>query len=198
MIGFYGGTFDPIHIGHIHLAIRLLEAHQLSEVWFCPAKINPLRQSESPTPISHRLKMVELAISSIPKFKVIDLEAKREGPSYTFDTLCQLQKMQQEKKDPRQIALLLGEDSIAQFDKWHRAEEIAEHFPLLIGRRLENFSLPHTSPKISAAIKKGWTPIPVLDISSTEIRKRLKNGLYCGDLVPAIVMDYIYLNRLYS
>lgn len=194
MIGFYGGTFDPIHFGHINLAIELMEAHNLTEVWFCPALISPHRQQENPVPISHRIKMLQLALSNVPYFRVLDIESKRQPPSYTIDTIIQLQESQ-----PQPLCLLLGEDSIPGFFHWHRVEEIVERVPLLIGKRqsVEFLLPPNANPIVSSAIERGLTPTNMFDISATEVRERLRKGLYCGHLLPEKVIDYISTNALY-
>lgn len=197
MIGFYGGTFDPVHFGHLNLAIELMEAHRLSEVWFCPAEISPHRLNQKPISATHRLKMLELAIEDIPQFKLIDIESRRKGPSYTIDTLRDLTEQEKKKPSPQQIALLLGEDSLARFSQWRESEKIVEMVPLYIGSRSGDVKSWEGSFAIQKAIKKGLTRTKVMDISATEIRKRLARHLYCGHLLPAKVLDYIIENQLY-
>ena len=199
-IGFYGGSFDPIHLGHLNLAIELMEAHHLDEVWFCPTQFNPLKVKHG-TPGEQRLKMVKLAIEKIPQFKALDIEIQRPGPSYTLDTLKQLIQNDQKNSISNKYYLLLGEDILKNFNSWHKPEEIVSLIPLLIGHRYMGINKILESAKgdpiIASALQKGLTPIRMMDISSTEIRDRLKKGLYCGHLIPAKVMDYIYQNRLY-
>lgn len=91
-IGFFGGTFDPIHLGHLNLAVEIMEKRQLDEVWFCPARVNPFKQDEQATDAFQRLEMVKIAIRDIPFFRAVDVEMSREGPSYTYDTIVELQK----------------------------------------------------------------------------------------------------------
>src|SRR5204862_4879143 len=90
IIGIFGGTFDPIHFGHINLALEMKEQHHLDEVWFIPAKVNPFKLEKKLQPMGRRHKMVELGIEDIPGFKVYDVESQRQGPSFTVDTLRQL------------------------------------------------------------------------------------------------------------
>lgn len=199
-VGIYGGTFDPFHLGHLNLALEILEKRNLDEIWFCPAKISPHKLEEHPAASAdHRLKMLHLAIAEIPSFHAVDDEIKREGTSYTVDTLKYFLEQERKKPSPAQLYLILGDDSIQGFFRWHRPEEIVRLVPLLIGSRLPEFDLEKLkgNPEICESIRRGWTPTRIMEISATEIRKRLQNGLYCGHLVPKEVLDYIYKNQLY-
>ncbi len=144
--------------------------------------------------------MLRLALSDIPGFTLDDRELQREGVSYTYDTIQELQ--QEFKKNNRscRLVLLLGEDAAASFPKWHRADEIIHQVDLLVGQRpgYTLFLPKDLSSAIAQALKRWVTPIPMMDISSTEIRGRLSKRLYCGHLVPAKVLDYIQAHRLYS
>lgn len=174
-IGLIGGTFDPIHFGHIHLAVMMKEAHNLDEVWFIPSLQNPLKQTPG-TPFSHRVKMVELAIKGIPYCKVLPIEGDRPPPSYTIDTVRELKKLHPDKN----FHLLLGDDHLDSLDKWKDVKELLELAPPLIAGR---------NPLIK-------NEMPVLEISSTMVRDRLKKGLCCKQFVPESVLDYIQQNRL--
>lgn len=128
-IGVYGGTFDPIHLGHIHLAQNLMEAHGLDEVWFCPAYQSPFKAESAATPPEKRYRMTELGVEAIPNFKVIDTEIKHPGPSYTVDTLRTLTK----KYPDHQFYLLLGNDTARHFMDWKDPRGIIEMAKLIIG-----------------------------------------------------------------
>jgi nicotinate-nucleotide adenylyltransferase len=194
MIGFLGGSFDPIHLGHINLAIQLLEMCRLDSVLFCPAKINP-HKNTFPVPEQHRLSMIKLAIEDIPQFRWTDMEIRRGSPSYTFDTIKELKEANPEKE----FSLLLGEDSVPKFHTWHRADEIIDLVPLIVGlRSSSSYMIDQNNAKIAAAIQKGIVKTHIMEISSTEIRDRLGKKMYCGHLLPAKVMDYIHTNDLYS
>lgn len=197
MIGIYGGTFDPIHFGHLNLAIEMLETHHLEAIWFCPVWISPHKQKQQPVSAKMRLEMVKLALEGVPHCKVLDVEVNRGGPSYTVETLRSLNELFPNQK----FCLILGDDALPSFLRWHQPEEIVQRVPIFIGRRSSapvSLDAVAGHPEIYHAIKRGLTETKVIDISSTEIRKRLSMGLYCGHLVPAKVLDYIYAHRLYS
>ena len=199
-IGFFGGTFDPIHCGHLNLAIEILEARQLDEVWFCPAYISPHKLEISPTSVEHRLKMLSLAIEGEPRFKILDTEIKRLSPSFTIDTIQELLATQLGKSDPHRFSLILGEDAFPGFFHWRQPEEIVRLVPLLIGSRSGFFPTEELKgdPRIIESIENGITPTRVMEISSTDIRDRISRRLYCRHLMPAKVLDYIYAHDLYS
>ncbi|MFQ5728811.1 MAG: nicotinate (nicotinamide) nucleotide adenylyltransferase [Waddliaceae bacterium] len=200
-VGLFGGTFDPIHFGHLNMAEELMKAKNLEEVWLCPAFMNPHKIDQQSAPIGHRLKMVQLAISDQPRFKLLDVEAKRKGPSYTVDTLRQLVAEEQARPSPRRIHLIISDELALDFFHWHKPQEIIRLASLLIGSRLRSSKKPpplEGDPCICRAIESGWTPTSVKGISSTEIRRKLSKGLNCEFLVPRKVLDYIYQNNLYS
>lgn len=194
VIGVFGGTFNPIHFGHLQLALELFERCGLHEVWFCPARINPLRLDQALVACDHRLKMVELAIADIPNFKVLDVECRREGPSYTIDTLRWLAARHQQ-----QWRLLLGSDSLESFSRWREPEAVVRLAPPLVAprSRLARLDNLQGSSEVVNALEAGWNPMPVMEISSTWVRERLRQKRYCGHLVPAKVLDYISQYRLY-
>lgn len=198
-IGFFGGSFDPIHFGHINLALQILEIHQLDGILFCPARCSPHKKVNPPKEsFSHRLEMVKKAITNIPNFYVTDIEEKGEGLSYTIDTINLLKKEDGRFHDT-QFNLVLSEDSINYFYCWKEVEKLVELAPPLFGTRNDSFpTLDHyISESLAKIIKKGLTKTKVMDISSTDIRDRLKNKLYCYHLMPTNVLDYIYNYALY-
>lgn len=195
-IGLFGGTFDPIHFGHLNLAIQMKEYYHLDEVWFCLAKINPHKAEIQSVPANYRLQMLKLALEDLPGFQIIETELKREGSSYTIDTLRELIA---EQSTPIQLFLILGEDSASDFFHWREPKEILKLATPLVARRalLENSTHSQGDTEIQEALKKGMTPTRIMEISATEIRQRVHNGLYIGHLVPSKVIDYIYQNHLY-
>ncbi len=198
-IGLLGGTFDPLHNGHLNLAFELMEKKQLDVVWFIPTQINPHKMKTPPTPMEHRLEMVKLAIQEIPQFYLKDVEKHLPSPSYTVETLRTFIAETATLPSPPKFYLLMGEDAVPGFIHWHLPEEVIRFASLLIGSRscvwqteLDNFSLP-----VREAIQKGLTPTRLVEISSTEIRRRLAHQLYCGHLLPAPVLEYIKQQKLY-
>lgn len=197
-VGIYGGTFDPPHLGHLNLAIQMREIHKLDEILFCPVQVNPHKQNQLTTPFEHRLEMLKLCLLDVPHCSITEIESEREGPSYTIDTLNIL--MSSEAEDTPEYSLIMGDDAIPGFFRWHKPEEIVKRVPLLIGRRLWppfDISTLTQDSAINDAIRRGMTNTRVVDICSTEIRQRISEGLYCGHLVPEKVLDYIYENALY-
>lgn len=200
-VGFLGGSFDPIHFGHLKLAKELADRNGLEEVWFCPAKVNPHKQEIPPVDIFHRLKMVALAIEEDPQFSLLTLEAERDGASYTVDTLQTLVKREQESANPRQIVLILTDELIHDFIRWKDPKRIVETVPLLIGSRQNSSSNILNiieDVEIREAMRKGWCPTDLLTISSTELRKKLAKGEDCEEWIPQKVLDYIAHHKLYS
>lgn len=201
-IGIYGGTFDPIHFGHLNLAFELMEKAQLNEVWFVLAQVNPHKMEAVPaTSFAHRLNMLKLALQDIASFKIKDLEGQRPPPSYTLHTLQALLAAEDHRTSSPQFYLLLGEDAVPGFFRWHQPHQIVKLVPLLIGSRIgywheEKEGQDHL--EIREAIQKGWIKTRVMDISSTDIRSRLSKKLYCGHLVPCKVLEYIEENCLYK
>jgi nicotinate-nucleotide adenylyltransferase len=201
-IGLLGGTFNPIHFGHINLALELKEKKALDAVWFIPALLSPFRTQDPPQAPAHRLKMIHLAIESIPGFEVCTIELERPPPSYTIDTLKTLLALY-----PNYFFnLLLSEDLLLGFEQWRESLEIIRLVPLWIGSRLllqgesrlnNNLNHHQMGNEIVAAMRKGLIPTRQFDISASLVRERLKNRLYCGHLLPAKVLDYISTHQLY-
>lgn len=191
-IGFFGGTFDPIHFGHINLALQMLEVHGLEKILFCPVFCSPFKKDQPPAASpSHRLALLELALEDIPGFAVSRIEIDRGGISYTIDSLRTL--IAEGKVGGGGLRLILSDDSAAHFDRWKESEEILRLAPPLVGIRGGGPKIP-----LSESLRKGFTPMRAMEISSTEIRERLKKKLYCGHLVPRKALDYIYSHHLYS
>jgi len=191
-IGLFGGTFNPIHFGHINLAFELMEKGGLDEVWWIPTSRSPLRSESLEVTSSQRLAMLERALEGIPEFKVLDLEINEPSPSYTIDTVNEILETHPDKI----FFLLLGKDSLTQFMAWKEPLELIKRISLLIGGR-KDVSLPLFPEDIQAAIEKGMLETTLLEISATQIRERLKKRLYSGHLLPSKVLDFIYLNQLY-
>ena len=193
-IGFYGGSFDPIHFGHLFLAIQLAEIHQLDLVLVCPSFCSPFKIDKKPIAGgAERLEMVRLALEGMSGFEALPSEIERKGVSYTIDTIRAL--------PPAEYHLLLSEESALQLSSWKDAEELIRLAPPLIGCRSGAFRTSfgeENAFSLPLILNQGFTMTKSMEISSTDIRQRLQKKLYCGHLVPAKALDYIGRNRLYS
>ena len=174
-IGIYGGSFNPVHFGHVGLAKWVIENTDLDELWFLVSPNNPLKAADSLAPEEERLAAVREAVKDIPGVKVSDFEFSLPCPSYTANTLRALQQAYPDCE----FTLVIGEDNLAIFDQWREYEFILQNFRI--------FVYPRTSSRQTggvASVKKGNTSItnaknieflasaPHFDISSTEIRNR--------------------------
>ena len=190
--GFFGGSFDPIHFGHLNLAFELMERASLEKVLFCPAFLSPYKQDKpATTAADNRLEMVKKAIADIPQFEVLDLEVKKQKVSYTIKTLEELKKTYPDTD----FHLLLAQDILADFTGWKDYKKILTLASPLIGFR--NDITPAVPEELKFLLKNKLIPTRQLHISSTSIRDRLKKKLYCSHLMPKQVLDYIYQHKLY-
>jgi len=195
-IGFFGGSFDPIHFGHISLIIEMFERRGLDHILVCPALVSPTKQERPPIASpEHRANMVRVGLEDLPFCELYEAELYRASPSYTIDTIKNILAVRSER-----IMLILAEDVACDLDKWKNYEELLELTSPLIGTRLRaNHAQWNRLPKhIRLKLQQGKCHIPTMDIDSTTIRKRLQKNLYCGHLLPQKVLDYIYRNKLYS
>jgi nicotinate-nucleotide adenylyltransferase len=180
-IGIYGGTFDPIHHAHLVLARQAREELDLEQVIFVPAAVSPFK--EAPAADGEvRLRMVRAAIADEPGFVADDFELRRPPPSYTFDSI---QHFRQQFKDA-EIHCLIGEDNVAGLSRWHRFEEL--------GRLVQFVVLNRTG---RAPAHPYHTIDRLIDISATDIRKRVASGRSIRYLVPTEVQTIIQQGNLY-
>jgi nicotinate-nucleotide adenylyltransferase len=193
-IALYGGSFNPIHLGHLNLAIEMLEKQRLTKIYFCPAALSPFKLESSPVAAHHRLAMLQLATEEIPQFAILESELTRASPSYTIDTIDELLL---EARPSDTYFLIVGQDALPTFHLWHRWQEIIKKMQLLIGCRMPATSCAQHGEALQQAINAGMTPTRQMEISSSEVRLRLQQNMYCRHLLPTKVMDYIYANRLY-
>ena len=188
-LGILGGTFDPVHCGHLLLARHVLEALHLDRVLFVPAA-EPPHKTEALTASDHRWRMVRAAVEGHDRLEASDLELRRPGVSYTVDTLRRLRG-----ERPRdELFLIIGADNVPELDGWHDPEGILELAAVVAGSRVEAGDLPGGA--FEARIERVETPI--FDISSTEIRRRVRAGLPVRCLVPEAVEGYISDHGLYG
>lgn len=197
-IGLFGGTFDPIHLGHLCLATSLAEKHDLDQVMFCPAHLSPFKIETPPLASwKDRKEMVKLAVKGNPLFKVWEEMPVREGLSYTIDLI---KDFIAEHGQGNQLFLVLGRDAIDHFDLWKNVEEIVRLAPPLTGVSKEDLPevLQRLSTECAQVVAAGITRVSEVDINSTEIRQRLREKKSCLPWVPSIVLDYIHEHHLYS
>lgn len=195
-IGIFGGSFNPIHNGHLHLAESIKIAKALDEIWLIPAFISPFKQSEPPLDCFHRIKMCESALDGKNGYRVLDIECQKMSPSYTYDTLMDLKKSYPENR----FYLILGHDSAAALPSWHKADELIQEVDLLIGARSHDVEWEALKkyPLFYEKIRQGWVPINPLEISSSEIRHFIKEKKSINLFVPEPVSAYIKKYQLYS
>ncbi|MFS0554547.1 nicotinate-nucleotide adenylyltransferase [Brevibacillus sp. 179-C9.3 HS] len=187
-VGIMGGTFDPIHCGHLLAAEQAREQAGLDEVWFMPTHVPPHKKRESLTLAHHRLQMVQLAVSDHEAFRVTDVEFTREGPSYTYDTMVQLIR---QFPDCR-FSFIMGGDMVKILPKWYQYQELI-HMVRFIGLARPGTELDRESSENVTLVE-----MPVWDISSTMIREKAAAGKSIRYLVPDAVECYIKENRFYE
>ncbi|PKL81852.1 MAG: nicotinate (nicotinamide) nucleotide adenylyltransferase [Ignavibacteriae bacterium HGW-Ignavibacteriae-3] len=186
-IGIYGGSFDPVHLGHLITTRFIYEKRNLEKVIFIPNHKSPLKQDIIPTADEHRFHMLQLAIEPFPFFEVSDFEIKKNDVSYTFETLVEF------KNKYEKLELIIGYDNLCVFDKWHLPEKILELAELIVMKRNTDIVKPQNIFFNSAIL----VDTPTIDITATDIRSRVKNNLTIDYLVPQKVKEYISRNRLY-
>jgi nicotinate-nucleotide adenylyltransferase len=189
-VGIFGGSFDPPHTGHLIVAEWMRDAFGLDRILWIPAARSPHKLTQKPADDDLRLMMVRAAVENNPYFQVSDLELRRGGLSYTLDTL---EHLSEEYPDDR-FSLILGSDSLKNFDRWHRPEQILKLADLLVFRRPGSIS-----PDVPSYVAKrlSYSDAPLLEISATEIRRRCADGGSIRYLVPAPVAAIIDAHNLY-
>ena len=192
-VGIFGGSFDPIHFGHINLAIQIFEKKLVDKIIFIPASCSPFKVDKPPKAnAEHRINMLKLALDGLDFATIDDIELKKEGVSYTIDTLRAL------KEKFADLRLIVAKDTALEMHKWQNYQDVIKIAPLLVGRRENHIHFPSDmDANLKEMINKNLTAIKYMDISSTDIRERLNKSLYCSHLVPAKVLDYIYQHKLY-
>jgi nicotinate-nucleotide adenylyltransferase len=181
-LGIFGGSFDPIHHGHLILARAALEELGLDRILLIPANLSPHKTGTKPATAQDRLAMLQLATMDEPGFEACDLELHRPPPSYTVETLRELKSRQADDE----FTLLIGADNVAKFETWREPDEI---------RRLANLAV---LDRAGADAPHDWPVVRrLVDISSTDIRARVADGRSIRYLTPDKVCDYIAAHGLY-
>jgi nicotinate-nucleotide adenylyltransferase len=197
-IGILGGTFDPVHRGHLAIAGEAMARLELAAVYFVPASLTPLKEGNNILPAVHRVEMVRLAIAGNLCFKLSTVEIDRPGISYTVDTIARLK----EQFGPgTELFFIIGMDSLAQLPRWKDPSRIIRLCRLVVfprpGYRIPDLeSLEVAIPGIKERVI--LLDKPLMDISATEIRERVLSSRSVDDLVPGPVAEYIEKHKLYS
>lgn len=196
-LGIMGGTFDPIHIGHLAVAEQACEAMRLDAVVFVPAGVPVFKRDRNVTPAHHRLEMCRLAVASNPAFDVSDIEIRRGGNTYTVDTLRQMRAFYPENVE---LWFITGADAVASIVKWRESAAIADLATLIAVTR-PGFELTESMQKEIASAGSfdvRYLEATALSISSSDLRDRVAQGLSIRYLTMARVRDYIYEHGLYG
>lgn len=212
-VGILGGTFDPIHFGHLRLAEEMLELAGLDKIRFIPSGMPPHRDSPQVSP-QHRSAMVRLAIADEPAFMLDEREVTRTTPCYTVDTLRELRA---ELGNEQPLCLLMGGDAFLQLHTWHEWEQLFELAHIVVGYR-PGYTLEERINSTTATLRDHYhrrlcsvadmarspsggvteLAMPKLEISATDIRRRVAEGRTIRYLLPAAVADYINQHHLYT
>ncbi|MGF7032056.1 nicotinate-nucleotide adenylyltransferase [Paenibacillus mucilaginosus] len=192
-VGLMGGTFDPIHLGHLLAADSVCEALELDEVWFMPTNVPPHKEHKPGASAAERLEMVRLAVEGHPRFRASDVELRRGGVSYSIETVTKLRKEHPDK----QFYYIIGADMVQYLPKWYRIEELVR-LVTFVGLERPGYSTEYeTLPgPIREAVR--LVRMPQVELSSTEIRQRRAEGRSARYRVPDRVNDYIEVNSLYE
>jgi nicotinate-nucleotide adenylyltransferase len=198
-IGIFGGTFDPIHVGHLIVAEQCREQAGLDQVWFVPAARPPHKLDRPLTLFEHRVEMISLAIAGQPSFRIDELEKDRAGPSYTADTLEELRRLHPECE----FWLLLGSDTIVDLPAWRDPSRVVAGAGLMVSGR-PGHAIP-TAKQVRAMLRlPDDAPLryqavdsPLVDISSRDLRRRVGQGRSIRYMVPRAVECCVREKRLY-
>lgn len=194
-IGIFGGAFNPFHNGHLHLMNAYLEALCLDKILLIPTAVPPHKTDEYLVSGEDRLNMLSIIAKDNPRLEVSDMEFRREGKSYSYDTVCEIKRLYPEAE----LYLIIGSDQFFYFQNWYRADELLKLVTVCTSARnsgeyraLVDFKNQHGNMKNCIV-----ADFEVIAISSSEIRGRLKNGQAVSDLVPQAIEEYIKEHGLY-
>ncbi len=186
-IAVYGGSFNPIHIGHLITGFDLIEKLNYDYVIYIPANIPSHKKLIDPASQKHRLKMIKLSIKGIKQFLTSDIEIKKGGISYTIDTIRELKRIH---NNNNKIGVVFGDDLVDDLSTWKEIDSLCKISQLICMNR-------NNIKKIKTEYNIKWLENRIINISSSEIRKRIKNNLPINFLVTDKVKDFIYKKKLY-
>ncbi|MFC4356077.1 nicotinate-nucleotide adenylyltransferase [Chryseomicrobium palamuruense] len=185
-IGILGGTFNPPHYGHLLIANEVKQQLALDELVFLPNALSPFKQIDQRVNDTQRVEMLSLALSELPESRIETLELSRGGISYTYDTMVELS----ENYPNSEIFFIIGADQVEKLSAWYRIDELIKLVTLV--------AVPRPGYKLFTSYDVQQVMIPMLDVSSTELRKRLANRKTVKFLMPDSVATYCEVNRLYD
>jgi len=200
-IGIFGGTFNPIHIGHLTIAEHACDELGLNRLLIVPAAIPPHKQGEKIVDAGHRFEMVKLATRENPKFEVSDIELKRQGVSYSVETL---RIIQAKVKVLAEYDFIVGSDMVGELDTWKEIDNLIEMCTFVVavrpGFKKKNWkqmgvNLPES---IRDKVLQHTLENPMVEVSSTDIRRRVREGRSIRHMVPKAVEEYIIRQGLYK
>lgn len=198
-IGIFGGSFDPVHTGHLVIAQDAVEKLELSEVIFIPAAIPPHKQHLQQSAVEHRLNMLNLALETDLRFSVSETELQRGGVSYTFDTICDLRS----EYAHSELLLIVGSDTLVDLHNWYNIDELLELCEVASFMRPGESDFRQIREKVKLSerhkdrVLQNAFESHLMGISSSEVRMRVAEGLGIKYLVPAEVEMYIFEHGLY-
>lgn len=196
-IGLFGGSFDPVHLGHLLLAETAREACELDQVWFIPAFQSPFKNNLPTATGKQRLEMMRLAVAGFPVFVVYDGEVKRKEVSYTIDTV---REISQSRPDD-ELFLIIGADSLRDFHCWKDPGEILKLVTLVaVNRGAQSVSIPAELEQLVPGAQERIRTItmPGVDFSSSDLRERVRTGRTVRFQTPRAIEQYILQNRIYN
>lgn len=188
-IGLFGGSFNPIHNGHIALAKQLCDAEGLDELWFMVSPMNPFKQNQELLEDKKRLELVELAVQDDPRLVACDFEFSLPKPSYTYHTLKALLKEHPDKK----FILIIGGDNWLSFPHWYKHKEILEMVNVWVYPR-PGYDL--TEKKLEEGMRV--VQAPLFNFSSTDVRNAIRKGQDTSEMLPEMVKNKIQQDKLFS
>ena len=186
-LGVFGGSFDPVHLGHLIVAEAAADLLKLDKVLFVPARVQPFKIGQHSAAAADRVAMLKLAIDGNPRFSVDRRELERDGPSYTVDTLREIHS----ETPQDELFLLVGADAAWDLPRWQKAELLAQLATLIVLSR-PGFEVPELT-MISRSLE-----VPAISLSATHIRQTVRRGDSLRYLVPSAVAEYIVANCLYG
>lgn len=198
-IGIFGGTFDPVHMGHLILAEQCRDQAGLDEVWFLPSYHPPHKAAAAITRFEHRCDMLELAVAGHPGFRIERLEKELPPPSYTAETLAELHRRHPEAE----FALLMGSDGLPDLPGWYEPRRVVERASLVVvprpgvmlwtaARLAKALDIP------TEAVRLRYVACPMIEIASRELRRAVADGMSVRYLVPRAVEEYLRDRKLYN